>query len=165
MELFVLLGLAVWVVLLFPLVEFERTGFAALTILVGLGALHYVFGYDVFGTVLHNPLAVVVGLVAYTLVGVGYSLLRWNWYCGAWRRDYDAADTHMQARLWYSKPAAKDSKNRITTWMMFWPWSALWWFLSDFITEVFDRIYTSFAKVYQRIAERHLKGLTEPDTK
>jgi hypothetical protein len=54
------------------------------------------------------------------------------------------------------------SKNRIVGWMMFWPWSAFWWFFSDFITEAFNWIYRHFSSVYERIAQRHLKDLVPP---
>ena len=162
----ILIGLALWVLLLFPLVEFEKSGFAFLTVIVGLALLQVFGGVDVTGTILRDPLSLILWVAAYLLVGIGYSLLRWNWYCSAWRRDYDATDPGYQKDiLWKNQPAAASSKNRIITWMMFWPWSAFWWFLSDFITEVFERIYRSFSSVYERIAQRHLKGIAPPPTK
>ena len=162
----ILIGLALWVLLLFPLVEFERTGFAALTVLVGLALLHVFGGYDVIGTILNNPIEILLGITAYTLVGIGYSILRWSWFCSAWRRDYDAAEPGFsKSMLWNKIPTAANSKNRIISWMMFWPWSAFWWFLSDFITELFEKIYRSFSGVYERIATRHLKGVEPPPSK
>jgi hypothetical protein len=81
-----LLVFTVWVIALFPLVEFEYTGSAFLTVAVGAGLLQITGTYDVWG-LLHNPLALLVWAGAYVIVGVLYSLLRWNWFCGAWRQD------------------------------------------------------------------------------
>ena len=154
---------AAWVILLFPLVEFERTGFAVLSVIVGLALAQFGFGYDVLGTITGNPIAILAWGGFYILVGIGYSLLRWNSFCAKWRREYDAEPGGFtRSTMWSNRPDAATSKNRITAWMMFWPWSAFWWLLSDVITEIFEWIYVRFAAVYSRIAARHLDGLAPP---
>jgi hypothetical protein len=150
-------------ILLFPLVELERTGFALLSVVVGLALAQFAFGYDVIGTITGNPVAVMAWGGFYVLIGIGYSLLRWNQFCSKWRADYDASTPgYDQNSLWNAKPDATYSKNRITAWMMFWPWSAFWWFFSDLILRGYEWIYTRFVTVYTRIAARHLAGVSAP---
>lgn len=58
-----------------------------------------------------------------------------------------------------SIPIASDNKNRIVTWMMFWPWSLAWTVLRDYVLELFDTIFEYLKMVYQKIANRHYKDL------
>lgn len=47
----------------------------------------------------------------------------------------------------------RNNKSRITTWMIFWPFSLLETFVGDFLANVFDRIYRSMAGLLQRMSD------------
>jgi hypothetical protein len=161
-----LFAILVWTLILFPLVALERTGFAILTVVVGAVLLQFVGGIDVWGALVDRPLSILMWVAVYVLVGLGYSFLRWDRYAAKWRREYEAASsTYEKDIMWGNQPAAVKNKNRITSWMMFWPWSAFWWFFSDFIVEAYEWLYTHFSTVYTWIAQRHLKGLEPPSEK
>jgi hypothetical protein len=158
-----ILIIALWVVILFPLAIFEKTGFALLSVLVAGALLQVVAGYDVLGYIVNNPLTILTYATAYIVVGVGYTFLRWDRFGANWRKIYDATpDGYNKRSLYDNQPTAFKNKSRITNWMMFWPWSAFWWFLSDFILEVFNWVYSHFVTVYDRIMARHLQGLVRP---
>jgi hypothetical protein len=155
---------AFWV-FVFPLVEFEKPGWAALTIIVAAAVMQLGFKYDVWGTIVDNPLTIVTFLAVYILIGVGYSFARWTVYCNKWARMYERLDDYSKTYKWKEKPQAANSKARLTTWMMFWPWNALWWFLSDFLTEVYDMLYRQFVGIYDGIANRAFAHLKPPPEK
>lgn len=158
-----LVVITVVAIALVPLVEFERSGFATLSVIIGLGLLQTAFGFNIVGAILANPIADLLWVGFYILLGVCYSLVRWNAYCYSWRYQYDrATSSYERDSLWARRPEPSNSKNRIMTWMMFWPWSAFWLFLSDFLTNIFEWIYTRFATVYYRIAARHMADIQRP---
>lgn len=155
--------IALEVICLFGFVEFERGGFALISIVVTSLLLHFLFGISVFSFIYEHPLALIMWAAGYIAVGVAYSLFRWDRLGAKWRRNYDDADSdYMKKGIWAEKPVAAHSKNRIITWMMFWPWSMLWWIISDFVKELFTVIYRKIAKWYDAIMARHTKGATEP---
>lgn len=175
-----LLGVGFWpiltfliiAVLLFPVVESERAGLAFLTIAIGAALAQFLYGFNIFGYVVNEPWAAFTWIVVYIGFGIGYSFVRWNSFCANWRKEYEELQADVvrnsynaNTRLKYSwdhRPQANTSKKRITTWMMFWPWSSFWWFFSDFIVNFFNAIYDRLAKVYTNIAARHMEGLSEP---
>lgn len=53
------------------------------------------------------------------------------------------------------------NKGRITTWMIFWPWSLLETFLGDFLVRVFDYMYKAVAGGFQRMSDRMASKYSE----
>ena len=53
-----------------------------------------------------------------------------------------------------SKPMVSKHKNKITVWVMYWPLSAIWSLLDDFIKKMIRQIITSFQRFYQFISDR-----------
>ena len=47
----------------------------------------------------------------------------------------------------------RNNKGRITTWMIFWPFSLLETFVGDFLANMFDRIYRSIHGLLQRMSD------------
>jgi hypothetical protein len=156
-----------WGLLVLALVASERTGFAFLSVVVVALVAQFALGYDLFGYVYNNPLSLVPFVVGYIGLGVLYSMVRWNFWCAAWRRQYDAApdkpgNYYDKTYYWNARPNVTTSKSRITGWMMFWPWSLFWWAFSDLIVEVFEWVYKHLATIYGRIAMRHMDGIAPP---
>jgi len=51
-------------------------------------------------------------------------------------------------------PQISDNKARITSWIVWWPWSALWTILNDPIRRLAEFIYNRLQTTYQAIANR-----------
>lgn len=51
-------------------------------------------------------------------------------------------------------PQIGDNKARITSWIVWWPWSALWTLLNDPIRRLAEFIYTQLQTTYQRLANK-----------
>jgi hypothetical protein len=63
-------------------------------------------------------------------------------------------DQHDVARLDVNyNRMVRHNKGRITTWMVFWPFSLLETFLGDFLVRVFNTIYKTLAGMLQRMSD------------
>jgi hypothetical protein len=51
------------------------------------------------------------------------------------------------------KPTARAYTWRIISWIAYWPWSMLWYALSDVLTRVFEHVYNMLQGTYRRITE------------
>jgi len=52
-----------------------------------------------------------------------------------------------------NSPKAIQNKGNIMRWMGYWPISVVWFIISDFVTELFAKVYYRLSKVYEGIAE------------
>ena len=59
------------------------------------------------------------------------------------------------------RPSAKENKGRITTWVIYWPFSFLWSLLNDLIKRIVREIVKTFQKFYQKISDKAFKGLED----
>lgn len=60
------------------------------------------------------------------------------------------------------KPLARKHKKQIVVWISYWPWSAAWWLISDFVKRIAKEIYRWIESLLQKIADYHFRG-TEND--
>lgn len=59
-------------------------------------------------------------------------------------------------------PRASNYRGPIITWMMFWPWSAVWYVFRKFVLELFETIYDLLKNSFQSVADRQYKDV-KPD--
>lgn len=59
------------------------------------------------------------------------------------------------------KPMASHSKARITAWMTYWPWSALWTLINDPIRRFYQWAYTRLCGLLQGMSDEAFKDLDE----
>jgi hypothetical protein len=50
------------------------------------------------------------------------------------------------------QPLAREFKRKIMDWIVFWPWSALWYFINDPITRLVKAIFNWLASLLQRMS-------------
>lgn len=50
-------------------------------------------------------------------------------------------------------------KARVMSWMMYWPWSGLWYLIHDFVKEVFEHVYRLVHDIFQRISDYALRDI------
>ena len=118
-----------------------------------------------------NGLAFIIG---YLVLGAGWSVARWYFYCLSKADDYEkmrdylqlewhnsghADPTRLEAYKPYKEyvtdrgyyPEARSNKERIIIWMVWWWISVTDSFFTDMLYRVFEAIYERLAKVYHRI--------------
>jgi len=57
------------------------------------------------------------------------------------------------------KPIVSDNKSRITGWMTYWPWSALWTLINDPLRRFYQWAYTRLSGLLQGMSDKAFKDL------
>ena len=134
----------------------KQTGFAT-AVLIVLGAI---LGIHYWPLISWPILA--GGVIGWFAVGTALSLYRWNKWCKQAREIYDKSrKTNREYHALIAECMKNEHKADLYRWILFWPVSALVHALSD----VLDTIYDTFAGIYDKIAQSHIKDLQEPEVK
>src|SRR3989344_2984528 len=131
------------------------------------------FGVLVF--LKENPFTVLLSVVGYFVLGAVWSYFKWDLYLedekevyeefkkewtnkdGTWKREDDAKNTYPYLQMKHIvENGALGEKERIVTWMAFWPWSFVWTFINDFVLKIFNRIFRFMRGLYDRTTARIL---------
>jgi hypothetical protein len=64
--------------------------------------------------------------------------------------------------MWKNQPRALNHKKDILFWMTYWPFSAPIWFASEFLREVFMSMFYRLLGGFDRVLQRHTRGLQPP---
>lgn len=133
---------------------------AALSVLAMLLVMQLYTGFGIVGFILYNPVYIFWIGVLYLALGVSWSLFKWFVYCRDARKKFDersyAKSGVSDLNLW--KPNAQDNKARITGWMVFWPWSSLWFLINDPIRRAFSSLFDYLQGIFQRISDKAFEG-------
>jgi len=62
---------------------------------------------------------------------------------------------------WTKKPEYSRSKDRITGWMIFWPWSCLWLVINDPVRRFCGWVYDTLGGLYKSIADSAWEGIDD----
>jgi len=100
----------------------------------------------------------------YVLAGVIWSIKKWysylvkerNYLRGIYDSQTLSVNRTDQGRIEFARekrPKASDNKQRITTWMLLWPFSFSWWVLT-WPRELFNWLYQRLSTLYDRMSER-----------
>jgi hypothetical protein len=180
--------LAVEMLVLLVLLEWEQGAVATLTLAATLLALQFLGDVNVYGYAISHPWTVVLGAVGYFALGTGWAVAKWWFYVREQRAWYDelraaflrthgyAPDGAMPEGLqpqWMwcldnarkerrsldVHPLAAGHKRRIVRWMSYWPWSATWTLLKDPVRKAFVSIYHHLSDYLQEISDRAFHGV------
>ena len=166
----VVCGLLIWAV------EYEKPGWATLSLAATFGLLGWLGDFNVLTATRDHPLIALGCIGGYILLGTAYSFVKWWRFLKARRAEYlDAKAQFLESRnvagdaipdqyleQWKNDrrsvelgtaPKARDHKARILTWMIYWPWSGLWTLINDPIKKLFKAIYRELQAQYQKIAD------------
>lgn len=128
-------------------------------------------GVPIFSWIDANRLWFGLGLLAYFPLGVGWSFLKWYFFVlkklekdQAAREERKKYSSMYEAEL--TAPKAAEHKERILTWIAFWPTSVVWSLLDDFVREIAEKLFRAFSGTFQKISERvYSKVLREVEEK
>jgi hypothetical protein len=145
--------------------------------------MQYIAKVDVLSSIIHHPGQAILYILGYFALGFVWSFVKWwlfvntvaDKYRDARAKFLEEHPPRMSAvpssfrnsddglrRSWESvvysqnlqKPIVSKHKNKITVWIMYWPISAIWSLLDDFIKKMVRQIITAFQRFYQLISDR-----------
>lgn len=156
----------------------ERVGWAAFTLIAVIAGLVLLTNVP---KLLANtsPMDYVYAFLGYLVAAAVWALIKWRGFYlpGLFRRYEDLREDFLAKKQLDEMPAdpkvieefngdyrvgrlnigynrmVRHNKSRITTWMIFWPFSLLETFVGDFLANLFDRIYRSIAGLLQRMSD------------
>ena len=136
------------------------------SILIGLPILLYFTGCkaeisSILAYVQANPVTIVLGFLGYLFLGTIWSIIKW------WLYLTNLRDVYRERGYGYdkSKFSAKQSKERIMNWMMYWPFSGIWTLINDPIKKSFQRIFKGLENRFQKISDNITKEFDKNDSK
>lgn len=74
---------------------------------------------------------------------------------------YDADTGTGDLRCRFTRPRVRDNKKRILTWMLYWPWSLLWYAVNDPVRKAFEFLFNRLKAVYQWVLDRAFAGMDD----
>jgi hypothetical protein len=130
------------------------------SILLGLPVLLYFTGckneiLSLLSYVQENPVTIILGFVGYLFLGTIWSVVKWYLYLTNIREYYRLYPYNFNSNK--SKFNAKENKERIVNWMMYWPFSGLWTLINDPIKKSFQRIFQGLENRFQKISDNITK--------
>jgi len=174
---FIIGGIWFWILsivvvgFLFWEIHWNRPIAGLITVGLYLGIIH-IFGDASFPTLIkESPWILYIGIPAYVVIGVGWSIAKWALYVNkeairykeqrqqflkaeGLSADPDTTVPKALKRRWQvqqpAKPSARQCKWKIITWMCYWPLSVMW----SILDEPWRYIYEALANVFQKISDK-----------
>ena len=138
-------------------------GFALLSIVITAALLVFLFGINPLAYVIEHPFTALLAVAAYLATGIVWARFRLGRYLKQWVIKWHNTQSEREKKEMYgSRPTLANSKDRILGWMMFWPWSALWWTLADMVVDLFNKLYEMLGGFFGKVIERYMQGITDP---
>lgn len=154
--------------------EFDSI-FGGVITLIGLaGGAQFLFGYPVWETVVANPFWIFVALVGYTVVGVLYAVfikytrflkkyeshIKSEW--DRFKKDFpDSTHEDFMESSRYREFKPKSNVDRITAWVVLWPWGVLWDLTHRPFTFIYNNVYGITGRMLDSVGKRITKNMLE----
>lgn len=164
------------------LVEAEWFGTATLSLIASLSICAWLNHVPVFSFLKEHMVNILEGAVAYVVLGIAWSFLRWLLLNLAFKFEFKQAKENFIAQLNLPKgsnvpedkmeafksemryrtvsgyrldtrPNAAKSKSRIVGWGAFWPCSVIGYVLNDPVRRLFNALFELLKGSYQRITD------------
>ncbi len=178
-------------IVLTALVEAEWFGTATLSLIATLGICTWLNYVSVFSFVKEHAVNLLEGIIAYVVLGVAWSFLRWFLLNLGFKFEFRKAKENFinqlglpkgsnvpedkmeafRSEIRYmefsgyrldTKPKAAKSKSKIVGWGAFWPCSVIGYVLNDPIRRLFNALFELLKGSYQRITD---SLLNDPELK
>ena len=167
----ILLSVAV-ICILIAVENDDRWGWATTTVIAFFLLLFFLgskpWMIETFNYIAQHPGVIVAIVIGYLGMGILWSFFKWFVLLRGIKREVDTENASRLKNKFtsfvsYSSyvPRGANRRNKITTWMIYWPFSALWVVINDPFRRTFQYIYDSLAGVYSRIEARILR---EPES-
>lgn len=138
-------------------------GFFATLFVAGFILLYYFFGSkdhvsSIITYFIENPSAILWSFAGYLSLGVIWAFVKWYFYLHK-RVAKEMKNTTITE---YSKviiPTAGENKWRIISWMIYWPFSAVWTVINQPIKNAFNYIFIKLEGVFNSISKSMYKDV------
>lgn len=190
--LFWALTIAVLCLLMFC-VDSERTFGAAVSIVLYLVFINVFGNANTLAWIKENSTLTIVGVVGYLFAGVFWSFGKWYFFnkeisekvliakrkllgpaanedteipedrLSDWHFMHLATIHYKDRTIGKFPIRALEHKERITNWMMYWPISAAWTLLDDFVRNLYKKIYSTLQARYEAITNKIFGKFHEKD--
>lgn len=167
----------------------EKAGYAGLTLILTLVAVLAFTNVPLIDTIKTHPLYVLYAIGGYVIAAGVWALAKWRLFFlpnlfdryDDLRSDFmkskglkeipadpnvrDQLKEFIRGRGLYIETArmVRNNKGRITTWMLFWPFSFIGTFVGDFLQRVFATLYKGIAGMLQRMSDSMASKYSELD--
>jgi hypothetical protein len=127
-------------------------------LVIGIALIHFFGKLPVLEYLSSNWATLLMYLAIYLVAGVGWSFFKWYLYLVDRRESLKKGKTHPSQWL---IPKARDNKRKITTWMIYWVFSAFGFVFGDMVKIVYDYVYSIFGNLYDRVTHHVFKDFRE----
>jgi hypothetical protein len=146
----------------------EGGGSWATVVMVIALAAYFLVGSDehlktAFNFLVDNPVLTIGAVAAYFLTGVLWAFAKWYFFLSRIREDFDESlKLQISSKIKnFEIPQARDYKNRIVTWISYWPISLSWTVLDDPLKKIAHNIYLKCGKIFDSISFNKFKDVEE----
>lgn len=154
----------------------DEFAFATGAIIVGFflvsGLGWWTEGFNPLGWAWSNPVDVITGFVAYSLIGCLWSVAKWKLFLRkAFKRAEKAYEAQWKAYKSRTTPRgaepirirpiesfASNNAGRLTGWIFHWPFSVLGVVVGDVIIRFADSLYKALHGLFERMARAQFSG-------
>ncbi len=157
-----------------------------LTVFVCLITLHLLSSFNITTLIQSHWKFFIIFIFSYLCIGPAWGIFKWKLYIEKQHNKYlefkrkfitkcgiktnDTPDQYkekflreFQYEFDYKSiiPQVDKNKERIITWMTFWPWSALWTLINDPIRAFYNYVYGRIADVLQKMVSKRFADVTK----
>jgi hypothetical protein len=145
----------------------EEFSFATVAMVIGLmlvsGLGWWTGGFNPLAWAWNNPVDVITGFVAYSLVGCLWCILKWKLFL---RKLFKRAEAEFDSSSNRKKTRPRESyysnnAGRLTGWIFHWPFSMLGVIVGDVIIKFADTLYKALSGLFERMARAQFAGYEE----
>lgn len=155
MELFSLLGLLVFCLILIALLESENNSIAiGITVAVLLSYTAYHGFIPTFNWIYNNIGIIIIGIITHIVLGIGWSFFKWDRFCAKAAQSWKSVGAKEGSKSSYM-PVWSKNKAKLTCWVVWWPFSVIGYILGDLLIDMFNYIFKQFGEVYNKLSNRH----------
>jgi hypothetical protein len=188
---FILFFLIIPALLMIPLVDYNRGGSALGVVLITAALVTLFSDFNVLTWIIHNGYTLIGYLLIYLAIGVLYGFVRWYFFLLNKRDEYGKLRESELVRWLGSQnrytdltqpgasaefktyifgrnsglqdfpPHPRNHKARITTWMAYWPFSALWTLTHEPLYRLYNFIRERTMTIYTRMSRKVFGGFSE----
>jgi len=137
---------------------------AGLTVLLTI-VLIVIFGnWEYFKKIIlfirDNPFVIVGYVLIYIVIGIAWSFLKWYGYL---RKNRESNRLYFEIRIKAEEstesliPKFSNNISRIVSWTMYWPFSALWTILHNFLRDIYTFLAEQLKGAYEKIINHVFK--------
>lgn len=154
--------------------EMDNVIAAVITMLLLFGGAQLVFGIQISAMVMANPLIIVFGLLVYTVIGLSYAVF----FRYAEFLNINADRIRHKATSFFTSPKGKDKTeddflesddyapftpshnvDKITAWLVLWPWGMFWDLCSKPTTWIYNTVYSLAGVMLDKVGKRVTKKI------